>query len=881
MMLKGSHLMIFIILGLCFSCNPSVNNDVIKSYYTKISKGEDWEKHSRTTEHPDIIVDLKDGQLVFWRGTSYLPYWETTKGSWSVKEIIPRKGDGPENRPDNVNMFSNVKIISSSTEEVVIQWRYLPTFESGNPKGEVDHLKFTDEYFAIKGDGSVERKIMSGTPKHDDWENGTNVITETFKLGLNGISESEVNESDIKATVEQVKPNATKSSDVTKPVLHFNFDEAKGDVTTEAVSGEALDIIGHKSYWKSGTSGTSLAFDGYNTGIVLPKDKAPELKTFTIDAWISIGAYPWKWAPVIHQSEWEKSGFYFGVYADGKIGLKIKTKKWNEITTDYELPLMHWVNISAVYDGKNVVIYVNGEEKASSKVSGDLDVSANDMIVGMNNLNLVPADPVRPDCEECHTPCLFGMDALMDEIRIYDKALTAEQVKKIHDDLYPGQKIVENPDMDKRVFPMGHDIDAFEANYTHLKYYDTWDYLSRFGEHCDIVVDFKDNPSKFIFWRGVNYVPQMVNGDNQWYTNEFNESWDPGGSWGEPMSDKQSMISHVRLIENTPARKVIHWRFAQVQINGTQQNYDAETDWGDFSDWYYYIYPDGIASKRMLHWSSDDPITHEFQESIGLMMPGQIPGDVHDDNNTVIIADMNDQGTYNWLNGPPNELEEDWDKTVNIQLINYKSEYKPFTGGGFDGAWVYNDSDNKTAPYANIVVYTHWPLGQLPTDGVRALKPDRASSNGYTHLFFDEEKNNYYNRGGNWAERVMIEGMTNKSINELRVVTKSFLNAAEIQDLKGAKTTQYDQRQRAYILTGEDSDISFQLNGSEENPIWNPCFVIKNWNSKKIANLKINDKQIPQGEDFRTGIITDTDGTETLIVYVRYSATSKISVKLY
>ena len=26
-------------------------------------------------------------------------------------------------------------------------------------------------------------------------------------------------------------------------------------------------------------------------------------------------------------------------------------------------------------------------------------------------------------------------------------------------------------------------------------------------------------------------------------------------------------------------------------------NYDQETGWGDWADWYYYIYPDGVAVK--------------------------------------------------------------------------------------------------------------------------------------------------------------------------------------------------------------------------------------------------------------------------------------------
>ena len=85
----------------------------LRAYYTKVYKGESWEEESRTTEHADIFVELASGKLVFWRGTSYLPVWETKNGSWSVEEIIERTGDGPKSRPDDHNTFSSVRIVES------------------------------------------------------------------------------------------------------------------------------------------------------------------------------------------------------------------------------------------------------------------------------------------------------------------------------------------------------------------------------------------------------------------------------------------------------------------------------------------------------------------------------------------------------------------------------------------------------------------------------------------------------------------------------------------------------------------------------------------------------------------------------------------------
>ena len=59
-------------------------------YYTHIDSKEAFEKPSRTGAHADIAVRIGDGQLVFWRGKSYLPYWQTPKGKWSLEEVVPR-----------------------------------------------------------------------------------------------------------------------------------------------------------------------------------------------------------------------------------------------------------------------------------------------------------------------------------------------------------------------------------------------------------------------------------------------------------------------------------------------------------------------------------------------------------------------------------------------------------------------------------------------------------------------------------------------------------------------------------------------------------------------------------------------------------------------
>ena len=105
------------------------------AYYAQLHQGQAWEAFSRTGKYADVVVQLPDGKLVFWRGNSYLPYWQTDKGRWNFPEIIPRTGDGVEPMPDRANVYSHVEVIQNTPAAVVVYWRYLSSFTAGNPQG--------------------------------------------------------------------------------------------------------------------------------------------------------------------------------------------------------------------------------------------------------------------------------------------------------------------------------------------------------------------------------------------------------------------------------------------------------------------------------------------------------------------------------------------------------------------------------------------------------------------------------------------------------------------------------------------------------------------------------------------------------------------------
>ena len=92
------------------------------AYYTDNNQTDEI-----TGPFPDIVVNIDEKkQIIFSRNTSYLPYLSSNLVAFPFPEVITRSGDGSELNPDKNNIYSYVRIISQSPEEILVHWRYMP-----------------------------------------------------------------------------------------------------------------------------------------------------------------------------------------------------------------------------------------------------------------------------------------------------------------------------------------------------------------------------------------------------------------------------------------------------------------------------------------------------------------------------------------------------------------------------------------------------------------------------------------------------------------------------------------------------------------------------------------------------------------------------------
>lgn len=416
---------------------------------------------------------------------------------------------------------------------------------------------------------------------------------------------------------------------------------------------------------------------------------------------------------------------------------------------------------------------------------------------------------------------------------------------------------------------------TFGAYYTKLQYYAEWDKDWRVSDQADVVVRFNRAGYKFVFWRGTNYVPHWVTENNIWYNNEFNEAWETIGS-SEPMSDKQCRYSHVRIIENNPARVVVHWRYALNDVNYRIAWPDENTGWGDWSDEYYTIYPDGIGIRKVIlhtsHFSDDerhtDDFGHEWHEGIVVYHAYTTPEEaVHID--AVHVANMKGESAK-WSWEIPGEPEVTIPEGSNIALMNLKSEWKPFIVSG-EGCnmFAYKGSQGGS----RFRWRSHWPTTLEATPG-RDSDGKQASHGSFYHITDIP----VYERGENRITKIMLHGMTTNNVEELVPLAKSWLNAPRIKEFNGCKSIKYDRSERAYIIDGPDKEISFTIDSSEQEPLMNPVFII-NYSASDNLKVFVDDVPVNNKDKIKFGFQNTLEGRKA-IIWLKLDAASLVKINI-
>ena len=407
---------------------------------------------------------------------------------------------------------------------------------------------------------------------------------------------------------------------------------------------------------------------------------------------------------------------------------------------------------------------------------------------------------------------------------------------------------------------------SFRAYYTRMNYTPDWEENWRVGDFADVMVTFDQKNIGFVFWRGTSYIPHWVTENGIWYNNQFVERLsNVSGTRGcvEPMSDKQCRYSQVRIIEDNAARKIIHWRYAPVDVDYKHPFIDSVTSWYDWVDEYYFIYPDAVATRSATLFSTGIDEFADWQETIVINQPGTSPED-NLESKAISIANM--EGEARHYTGPETGEKrklEDLPSKSCIQVVHTRSVQKPFIVISPDSALRIRVFGGH-APNSIFHHWDHWPVSQ---DKSWTRKADGKSNPSHTSLTFWKGWNPISSTE-NSRTYVMMHGLTDKGVTELTALAKSWLQPADIRSVSdGYVFKGYDQQQRAYSFTsavsGPGKPLEFKVEAGKDKPLYNPVFIIHNWGDRE-ARIEI-DGRSPETGDVRQDIEYDLKGNSLVI----------------
>lgn len=653
---------------------------------------------------------------------------------------------------------------------------------------------------------------------------------------------------------------ASAASQGPTPRLSWDFSKMDNRNAIELQSGITDTLEG---YFKtaSGISGSGLRLDGFTTCLKHSDRNLPAPGSeITVEAWIALGNYPWNWCPVLTTENSETKGYRLMIGPHGEVSLQTAIgEQWISCTTErLSIPLRKWMHIAGVYRAdKDLAVYINGELKATIPIQGKMGYAGGSTItIGMVAYPQKPSDIHRTWGT---LPQYYGLNGIIDELKVFCSAKTEREVVKDfggYEIKIPDIKAHKLPDIEKHP-------GRFGAFYTKLKYYDGWDNLWPVDQDPDIVVCFDRHPVKVTFWRGIRYGTSWVSENNNWMSDQSIEAWGVGDNdtegCFEHMQDRHCRFSHVRIIENNPARVVVHWRYAPVSAYNNTWRVDPKTGWECWVDEYHYIYPDAAGIRKVSWKKGTLKYPRQFQESLPLLHPGQVESDlVHRD--FVHVADY--EGNIKPVSYVEKPKPLDWGAPENytVQRYNFKSENKPFIC--FEPGNKMHLRENPLNSYNDHGGCNHFPVGQARCDGRTSTTSDRPSHCGSFPIsdpvIHEKDGRNFWNG---------LYGINDLSMKEIIKLGRSWAFAPEIS-ITGSDFIShgFDRSERCYQLensTEKAEKLELHLAVSKENTICNPAFVIKNWNAER-ASVLVNGKSV---KDARVGVNHELEG-DNLVVFL-------------
>jgi hypothetical protein len=217
----------------------------------------------------------------------------------------------------------------------------------------------------------------------------------------------------------------------------YKFDEGSGTMASDSSINGIDGILAGNPQWVDGQIGGALQFDGGDDYVDLGDDPVFNPSgSFSITLWAYITDWSQEWSHVMISNRGElgigwqlrRNGAWWGLGASDGIcfstgGAGHAGTGINDTPTDEAPPLNQWIHIACVYDNadNNKRIYLDGEEQVLYHTNpGAINPSTYNVYIGAR-------------ANEDNTGPEAFFTGMLDDVRLYDKALSQAEIASIMD----------------------------------------------------------------------------------------------------------------------------------------------------------------------------------------------------------------------------------------------------------------------------------------------------------------------------------------------------------------------------------------------------------------------------------------------------------------
>src|SRR4029079_2278158 len=194
-------------------------------------------------------------------------------------------------------------------------------------------------------------------------------------------------------------------------VAAYSLDEGAGSTVADASTKGNHGTVANGA-WAAGKYGSALSFNGSSARVTIPDGASLHLTTaMTLEAWVNPSSVTARWQDVIYKGD----DNYFLEEASPDLGQAVAGGTFGTAGVNAYGPaalgVNTWTHVAATYDGAMLRLYVNGTSVSSVAQTGPLATSTNPLQLGGDSI--------------------YGQyfAGLIDEVRVYNVALTAAQIQ--------------------------------------------------------------------------------------------------------------------------------------------------------------------------------------------------------------------------------------------------------------------------------------------------------------------------------------------------------------------------------------------------------------------------------------------------------------------